>query len=114
MRTLDGTTVGNGGTVSVGDTLTLTGATIIGGVVVDAGTIDVVGSSTIGGGASLDGGQVTVTGGSTFILDDVSVAGTTFTNHGTIEIDFSEALTLNASLSTAARSTMAAASSAPP
>ncbi len=93
--TLDGTTLGNSGTIGVGGTLTLTDTTMIDGVVVNTGTIDVIGSSTINGGASLDGGQVTVTGGSTLVLDDVDVAGATFTNHGTIKIDFSDALTLS-------------------
>jgi len=93
--TLAGTTVDNGGTVSVSSTLALAGTAINGGVVVDGGTIDVIGSSTIDGGASLDGGQVTVSSGNALVLDEVSVAGTNFTNQGTIKIDFSEAVTLN-------------------
>ena len=72
-------------------TLKLNGATINGGTITDNGTIDVTADSSINGTTSgappvttyalLNNGGVTVESGVTLTLDNVTVTGTTFTDH---------------------------------
>ena len=110
--TVNGTTFndsGSGATIQIdaGTTLTLYEATIDGGTINDyssflhgfiilPGTIDVTGSSKIDSNAVLNNGNVTVESGVTLKLDDVTVNGTTFTDTGTVFVDSTHKLTLNA------------------
>jgi hypothetical protein len=92
--------------VDGGDTLTLYDVTIDGGTINDystvsgnivSGNIDVTGSSKISG-ASLNHGDVTIENGQTLTLDDVKVAGTTFTDVATdsvIHVEGGDKLTLD-------------------
>ncbi len=78
-------------------TLTLAGATIDGTTVTDDGTIHVTADSTIDGNAVVDGdvGGLTVDGGVTLTLDDATLENLNVTNNGTLQVDKNDKLTLS-------------------